>query len=879
MSKYTLMAHQDEGVAFLDSMDGIAALLYDPGVGKQQPVSEPVLTPNGWSPIGDVQPGDYVIGSDGQPTEVLSRHPQADRRVLRVTFSDGAWTDTGPDHLWSARTHNDTNRGRDYQVVTTEQLGSSLGSRWEIPMTAPVGGPDAVLPADPYFYGVMLGDGYFEECHGLSVILTTDNEILDALGLSYTAHKTCAYVGEAYVPRDRTRALGLTAQRSEEKAVDSRYMRASATQRLALLQGLLDTDGSPIRTGGVEFSSTSPHLRDAVVELAESLGGSARIGAERYPTYTYKGEKRTGQLSYRVNVKMPAGVLPFRLSRKLGAWVAPVKYNAKRVVRSVEYVREEDSVCIRVAALDSLYLTRRHIVTHNTGTTLAWADKQAKRRGEFRVLVFAPLTAADTWVLQAGPFMDSTVKARMLEGSTKDILTKIGEANDWTNVPDTRVMDNHRGDPATRSRVTILSVSAGAVSSWCRDDPRKEVTRADGTTYEVGTDLDKRQRTVMLLKAVRKFKPDLVVVDESQIIKSANANLSTALYQVGQLADHRIILTGTVNPKDMLDCYGQWRFLAPWTFSDQHGEDYTKSPLTMDKAEKAGIRPWNWTRFCSRYGEKGGYKGKGITGINAFREDELKNRIAERSHVVRKEDALDLPPVVDVDIHVTLDTKSARLYQEMREDLAAMLDSGELLEAPNALAKLMKLRQITAGFIKDTTETSATFGQTFAIGTAKQKAVADLVNTTLVSENRLVVFAYFKSEVAAIAKLLAAQGRTVEVITGATANKERLAIRQRFADTKGNPGQMILVAQQRTMSLSVNELVVAKHAVFASMSERRDDWVQARGRLDRNGQTGSKVTFWNVYCPGTVDQVMLETHKHRGRMEKALLDHIRLTIR
>lgn len=510
-----------------------------------------------------------------------------------------------------------------------------------------------------------------------------------------------------------------------------------------------------------------------------------------------------------------------------------------------------------------------------TGTTLAWADKMAQRKGEFRVLVFAPLTAADTWVLQAAPFMDSTVKARMLEGATKDILTAIGDCGDWKTVPATRVMSNHRGDPLTMSRVTIVSVSAGAVSSWCRDDPRKQDSRGNWR----GTGLDKRQRTVMLLKAVRKFKPDLVVVDESQIIKSASANLSTAMYQVGQLAEHRIILTGTVNPKDMMDCYGQWRFMAPWTFSDQHGEPYTQAPLKMDKAEKAGIKPWPIGRFIARYGEKGGWKGKGIVGINAFREPELKDRIAERAHVVRKEDALDLPPVVDVDIHVSLDAKESRLYNQMRDDLAAMLDSGELLEAPNALAKIMKLRQITAGFIKDSTLESPTYGETFAVGTSKQKAVADLVNTTLVSQKRLVVFAYFKSEVAAIAKMLAASGRTVEVITGATPNKERLAIRQRFADTTSYPGQMVLVAQQRTMSLSVNELVVAQHAVFASMSERRDDWVQARGRLDRNGQVGSKVTFWNVYCPGTVDEVMLETHKHRGRMEKALLDHIRLTVR
>jgi hypothetical protein len=81
------------------------------------------------------------------------------------------------------------------------------------------------------------------------------------------------------------------------------------------------------------------------------------------------------------------------------------------------------------------------------------------------------------------------------------------------------------------------------------------------------------------------------------------------------------------------------------------------------------------------------------------------------------------------------------------------------------------------------------------------------------------------------------------------------------------------------MSLSVNELVTAQNAVFASMSERRDDWVQARGRLDRNGQTGSHVTFWNCYSPGLIGEIMLNRHKDKGDLEKALLDHIRATPR
>lgn len=487
-----------------------------------------------------------------------------------------------------------------------------------------------------------------------------------------------------------------------------------------------------------------------------------------------------------------------------------------------------------------------------TGSTLAWVDKRlTKKYGDVRVLVVAPLTATDTWVLQAPPFMDSMVKARVLQGSTLSILGKIREARDWATVPKSKIGVDHVGNllkNPRRNRVTILSMSSGAVSTW-------------GTSYE---------RRVKLVQAVRKYDPHLIVVDESHLIKSHNSNVSESMYHLGRLAPHRIILTGTVNPLSPLDCYGQWRFLAPWTFSDQYGAEFTKKPLKMTADQAKTIKPWPWGRFSKRYSVMGGYEGKQIVDVNETMISELKDRVAERSFVVNKEDALDLPPVVDIDVHIELTPTERKFYKEMHDDLAALLESGELLEAPNALAKMMKLRQVTAGFVKDT-ETK----EIHTLGSTKRKAVAEIVNVQLAGEKRIVVFAYFKPECKDLAEALKANGRTVEVITGATKAKDRLAIRQRFLDVKGNPEQIVLVAQARTMSISVNELVTAQHAIYASLSERRDDWVQSRGRLDRNGQKGSKVTFWNVLAPGTIDEVMLKRHKDRGNMEAALLDHIK----
>lgn len=491
-----------------------------------------------------------------------------------------------------------------------------------------------------------------------------------------------------------------------------------------------------------------------------------------------------------------------------------------------------------------------------TGATLTWIDVLAHRKGEVRVLVVAPLTAVDTWVLQPPSFMRSTVKARMLNGTVVQMLAKIKASKDWTKVPKTPVMVDHAPVPVSGNRVTILGMSAGAVSSFC----------------------DKRAKTVQMLRAVRAYKPDVIVLDESHIAKSATANISKAMYQIGQLAPHRIILTGTVNPLNPLDCYGQWRFLAPWTFSDQYNEPWTNDPLNMTRMQAASIRPWPFGRFKARYTTPGGYKGKGVKDF--INQPDLRARITERSHVVRKEDALDLPPTQDLDVHVILSPREQQAYNEMRDDLAAQMADGSLLEAPNALAKIMKLRQITAGFVRDTDADI-----THVIGDSKRKAQIEIATTQLAGEDRLVVGGYFKTECGLLVKGIkdaeAKDGRpdtVVEVVTGQTKSADRLAIRRRFGDVSGNPQRTILVAQVRTMSLSVNELVTSANSVNGSVSERRVDWQQFRDRLDRKGQT-RPVTFWNCYVPGSIDEVMLDNHKSRGNLEKVLLDHIRQAIR
>lgn len=361
--------------------DGIIAV-WDTGIGKAGPLTEPILTPLGWRTYGDIQPGDQVFGVDGCPAKVESTHPQVGREVYKVIFSDGSWTRCTPKHLWqveywgSTRILGTQRRVRRNKVVSLrdlmdEGIKTPKGRRkFSIPITAPVEYPPIALPMDPYTLGVLLGDGYIRSDGYVQI--ATDREILHKI---LPNHEIYERRGCWQLNSTRWRQplvdLGLVGHRAWEKFVPDVYLRASIEDRRSLLAGLLDTDGSPIVTGGVEFSTTSSALSDAVIELTQSLGGVARNGGERVTTYMHGEEQREGRPSHRINIKLPEN--PFQLARKAERWVAPEKYEVARHFESIERVADEDTVCIKVDREDGLYLTRDHIVTHNTHLAMGTA--------------------------------------------------------------------------------------------------------------------------------------------------------------------------------------------------------------------------------------------------------------------------------------------------------------------------------------------------------------------------------------------------------------------------------------------------------------------------------------------------------------------------
>ena len=131
--------------------------------GRAQPVDTPVLTPDGYRPIGELRVGDLVVGADGTPTPVLGVYPQGRKAVYRVSTQDAASTLACAEHLWFVTTREDRRHGKPGRVVQTSDMVGDLRRahyrRFELPLVSPVEMPEQDVPLDPYALGLLLGDG------------------------------------------------------------------------------------------------------------------------------------------------------------------------------------------------------------------------------------------------------------------------------------------------------------------------------------------------------------------------------------------------------------------------------------------------------------------------------------------------------------------------------------------------------------------------------------------------------------------------------------------------------------------------------------------------------------------------------------------------
>ena len=364
--------------------------------GRANKTDTPVLTPEGFRPIGSLAVGDLVIGSNGEPTPVIGVYPQGEKDIYRLTTQDGGSTLGSGDHLWAVTTRDDRRRGKPYRVLETREMIGNLRAnhyhRYELPLhSAPVCFPYQPVPLDPYALGLLLGDGCLTGSTTPS-FATVDVELAWELqrllpgnqvkpkrhGQYQLNQLTSPWQSNVLVENPVTgvaRQLGLYGTRSTTKFVPESYLYNSAQVRLAVLQGLLDTDGGPVtqrgRTCRVQYTTVSPQLRDDVIFLVRSLGGVAytrvRPALGRAPHLVKGRPVHHRHDAHIIDIRLPEGIEPFRLTRKREKYLAEGGGGRPmRFIESIEPAGTAEAVCISVAAADSLYTTEDFLLTHNT---------------------------------------------------------------------------------------------------------------------------------------------------------------------------------------------------------------------------------------------------------------------------------------------------------------------------------------------------------------------------------------------------------------------------------------------------------------------------------------------------------------------------------
>ena len=360
--------------------------------GKAEHIDNMLYTPTGRKRIGDIQVGDKVIGSNGKAINVIGVYPQGAKKLCKLTFSDGHSIKVCQEHLWTIKLNGGTKgyitlsvkdlldtakiitytgTGRNIKkkyTISTYYKDKQNRNKWSIPIVKPIEFDTAEnLIVNPYLLGLLLGDGGISQ---RSINFSTvDTELVKSIEsildndllIKKVKNSNCDYtiitkVGSRNSLTQKLKILGLKGKRSENKFIPEEYMYSMESNRLSLLQGLMDTDGS-YSNHGAEFYSSSKILAHQVVELVQSLGGIAKI----------RCKKTTHLDSYIVRVLLPEQFNPFILKRKREIYKPSKVFS--RYITNIEYVDNAEAVCISVDAPDNLYVTEHGLVTHNTVTS------------------------------------------------------------------------------------------------------------------------------------------------------------------------------------------------------------------------------------------------------------------------------------------------------------------------------------------------------------------------------------------------------------------------------------------------------------------------------------------------------------------------------
>ena len=343
----------------------------------------------------------------------------------------------------------------------------------------------------------------------------------------------------------------------------------------------------------------------------------------------------------------------------------------------------------------------------------------------------------------------------------------------------------------------------------------------------------------LIEKELTAWHPDFLICDESSKIKNPTAKMSKATYRIAKVCKYRLILTGTPIQNNPLDFFSQYKVLDDSIFGK------------------------SFYAFKNEYAVLGTYNQP----IGWRKLPELVKKAHSIAFRVTKTETLDLPDTIDEIRPIALEDKVQKLYKAFVKESYMELSNGEVT-ATNILTRLLRLQQITGGFIRPDEE-SERYEQ---ISSAKLDALEDIIDTAISENKKLMVIARFIPEIKEICKMLDQKKVKYAHICGEV--KDRAAEVERF---QNEPDCMIFVGQLQTVSMGLT-LTAASTMVFYSLSYNFADYSQARARIHRIGQKNNCL-YIHLVVKNTVDETVLKALEQKENIATKIVDDWRSILK
>ena len=855
-----------------------AILADSPGIGKAQPLHAGILTPNGWTTIGNLKPGDEILAGNGEITTVTGVFPQGIKDVYQVEFSDGSRTQCCDEHLWVVNTRYRRKQELPHQVIELKELmrnglmeADNAHCKYYIPIAKDVDLKHQEVDIHPYVLGCILGNGSITQRQVL--FSSKDNEIIERLRsllpdnmlINSTDDRGCNYRlssganGKPSALIQSLKRLNLMSKNSFEKFIPNEYLFNSRLNRLEVLRGLMDTDGTQTAQGHTQFSSGSLALVKNVEFLVNSLGGVGRLT---------KKISASGKMHYTLTMCMPDDVCPFWVQRKAEKWKPREKYKPSRAMKSTTFIGKEECVCISVAHESKTYITDDCIVTHNTMPAIGVINTNPSIK---KVLVVCPSVMVPVWIREMKKWLAGD---HVRNPQTDKLTVQIGRYKKGEPLPDITVMSY---ESLSRGYKDISNPEAIGDRAW--DYVVLDESHRVKDEHSV-------QACVIMGGRPKRRKSENPLVPE---IKTPGLDGDTEY--PGVPSKRRLLLTGTPIPSYSWELYANLHFVRPDVFNNEDEFMYQFAVMkafraTMWKKNKSTgspelhrifitkpIRPHNMTllnkmlfgggTYNSRYGKKH------FDGI-----------IMRRIHK-------DLEELGD---QYTWPPKGTPQYRAVKEGNTEGLDA-RATELDSITQQIQRAKQQGA---KDDTiaeleheyneKVKVSFQRVAkvrnAIGMRKAPYVAaeaaiQARGSADGRPNQVLVFAYHKNVIETIAQGIEQQFKAmghpewkVAIVYGATSDKKR---EETFEQFQTDPNVKVIVASYKVLKEGIT-LTAANKVIHGELMPNPIDYEQAYARAWRRGQDRS-VDETYIWLPRTFDERLYNIASGKYAAANRILNH------